>query len=155
MLGLVNRAITPQFSGLTEILEDLICAQTLFCFILQNHKLVSGQCTLVLQPSQLGLNVENGRSVHGNAGLIQKREWSAAALSRYFYYKKVMGFSFENKWQKNICLSSYVCTILCNNNVELPYCFRKTFAVTPSVVAVVSWRLGLRPATGKGKLPKT
>ena len=60
-----------------------------------------------------------------------------------------------SEWQKHICLSSYVCTILCNNNVELPYCFRKTFAVTPSVVAVVSWRLGLRPATGKGKLPKT
>ena len=52
VLGPVNRAITPQFPGLAEILEDLMFDQTLFCFILQKQKLVSGQCTLVLQASQ-------------------------------------------------------------------------------------------------------
>ena len=34
VLGLVNQAITPQFPDMAEILKDLICDQTLCCFIL-------------------------------------------------------------------------------------------------------------------------
>lgn len=66
-----------------EILIDLICDQALFCFVLQKHRLVSGRCTLELQVNRPGLNVENGRSVHGNAKLLQKRELPAVASSGF------------------------------------------------------------------------
>ena len=68
VLGLANRAITPQFAGLAEVRKDLIRDQALLCFILQKHKMVSGQHTLVLQASQPCLHVENHRSLHGSSG---------------------------------------------------------------------------------------
>ena len=37
VLGLVNRAMTSRFSGLDEILQDLICDQALFCVILLKY----------------------------------------------------------------------------------------------------------------------
>ena len=81
--------------------------------------------SVVLQASQPGLNVENGRSVYGNAGLIRKRDSRAAAFSElplrtYFVFlgnnEKKIVFSIKMYGEKNenrrhnrtICLSSYV-----------------------------------------------
>ena len=70
VLAFVNRAITPHFPGLAQILEDMSCDQTLFGFSFHELKLVGGLRTGTLLASQPGLIEDCGRSVHENAWLI-------------------------------------------------------------------------------------
>ena len=85
---------------------------------------------MVLQASQSGFNVENGRIVYGNARLIQKREFRVAFLWQiateglfcflggpglmkiiklYVFSKNIYGENNEKQRQHSIiCLSSNV-----------------------------------------------
>ena len=119
ILSLVNRALIGNLQAWLRFSKYLICDQTLVCSVLQKRRRVSGQFTLVLQVSQPGRHVENGRSVHGNAGLIEKRESPAFAFSGFLLSANIVCFSIKmakvlkNKWQEKSCLTSYGTFLYC------------------------------------------